>query len=131
MFYDLLPTNFHVKNQLLVTTKYDQDPDPGPDLHGSALVYLRMEVKSWIRIRIRINADPQQCMALTVFFSLHKVKYFLYFNKLAIFKGWLLYTKYDIICPIAQQHSYTPTPMRFGLGLFLMQPPVEDPLWYR
>jgi hypothetical protein len=45
---------FHVKIQLFVTQKSEQDPDPDPP--GFALV-----LASWIRIRIRIetNADPQ------------------------------------------------------------------------
>jgi hypothetical protein len=55
---------FHVKMPLFVTAESEQDPDP----HGSASVLapwirIRIEVKSWIRIRNRVenNADPQHC----------------------------------------------------------------------
>ncbi len=53
MFYDLLPTCgthiFHVKIQLLVMAKSDQD------WFGSPWIRIRIEAESWIRIRI----DPQ------------------------------------------------------------------------
>jgi hypothetical protein len=52
---------YHVKIQLFVTLKSDQNPDP----IGSALVFapririwIRIEINSWIRIRIETNADP-------------------------------------------------------------------------
>jgi hypothetical protein len=40
---------------IFVTAKSYQDPDL--DAHGSALVWLRIEIKIWIRIGF--NADPQ------------------------------------------------------------------------
>jgi hypothetical protein len=46
----------YVKIQLFVTAMSDQDTDP--HLFGS-LSRIRIEVKSWIRIRITTNTDPK------------------------------------------------------------------------
>ncbi len=39
---------FHVKIQLFVTEKSDQDPNP----HETVSFWIHIEIKSWIRIRI-------------------------------------------------------------------------------
>jgi hypothetical protein len=77
MFFDRLrPFEYgilHVKIQLFVTQKSYQDPDP--DLPGSAFgwaswiririrIRIRTDIKSWIRVRIETNADPQHCQNL-------------------------------------------------------------------
>ncbi len=49
---------FRVKIEPFVTKKSDQDPDPDPHWFGSLDSDL-IEIKSWIRIRIDPNADPQ------------------------------------------------------------------------
>jgi hypothetical protein len=55
MTYYLRQVYFNLKIQLLVTEKSGQDPDP----LGSALVVwrIRIEIKSWIRIRVEASAD--------------------------------------------------------------------------
>ncbi len=50
---------FNAKIKLFVPAKFDQEPDPqwlGPWIR----IWIHIEVKSWIRIRIRIeaHADP-------------------------------------------------------------------------
>jgi hypothetical protein len=56
MFLDLLTTVlkfiFSSKNYLFVTLKSDQDPDPDPHWFAS-WIWIRIEIKSWIRIRIK------------------------------------------------------------------------------
>jgi hypothetical protein len=56
MTYYLQKVGFHVKIQIFVMIKSDQYPDPhwfGP------WIRIRIEVKSWIRIRNETNADPK------------------------------------------------------------------------
>jgi hypothetical protein len=53
---------FHVKLNFFVIAKSDQYLDPDPYLYGSLDPgpRLHIEVESRIRIRIAINAEPQQ-----------------------------------------------------------------------
>jgi hypothetical protein len=49
-----------MKTQLFVTLKSDRDPNP----HGirtslAPWIRILIEIKSWIRVRIETNADPQ------------------------------------------------------------------------
>jgi hypothetical protein len=75
MFFDLFPTLsifFRVKIQLFVTLNSDQDPiRMDPHCFGSLdpkRIWIRIEIKSLIRIRIKTNADPQHwfdiCLAV-------------------------------------------------------------------
>jgi hypothetical protein len=94
---------FHVNIQLFVTLMSDQDPDP----HGSALILfgcaswnrirIRIEIKSWIRIRNETNADPHHWY----FFKTHfKTKYFfeLSFSHSYVLFSFALYPKTIFCC---------------------------------
>ncbi len=53
---------FHVKIQLFVTETSDHDLDPDPHRLAPWIrirIWIRIEVKSWIWIRIETNADPE------------------------------------------------------------------------
>ncbi len=74
MTFDLLSTYlksiFHLNFQLFGTWKFDKDQDPDP--HGSVFVFapwirIRIKIKSWIRICIETNADPQHWRIETLF----------------------------------------------------------------